>query len=84
MDKLKANKGEKIMADKMQKNYKVSGSGVLSIDDDKIVVLVEDKGEFNLARVLADLNGCAVKFSFSYDEEYDEPVDVDTDTGEVI
>lgn len=72
------------MADKMQKNYKVSGSGVLGIDGDKIAVSVEDKGDFNLAKVLADLDGCAVKFSFSYDEDYEESVEVDTETGEVI
>ncbi len=72
------------MADKMQKNYKVSGSGVLSIDEDKITVSVEDKGDFNLAKVLADLDGCAVKFSFSYDEDYEETVEVDEETGEVI
>ena len=46
-----------------------------------ITILVEDKGEFNLAKVLADLNGCAVKFSFSYDEDYES---VDEETGEVI
>lgn len=72
------------MADKMQKNYKVSGSGVLSIDEDKITISVEDKGDFNLAKVLADLDGCAVKFSFSYDEDYEETVEVDEETGEII
>jgi hypothetical protein len=72
------------MADSMKKNYKVSGSGVLNINDDMITICVEDKGEFNLARVLADLNECAVKFSFSYDEDYEEVVEVDEDTGEVI
>lgn len=72
------------MADKMTKNYKVSGSGVLNINDDMITICVEDKGEFNLARVLSDLDGCAVKFSFSYDEDYEETVEVDTETGEVI
>ena len=72
------------MADKMTKNYKVSGSGVLNIKDDMITICVEDKGEFNLARVLADLNECAVKFSFSYDEDYEEVVDVDEETGELI
>lgn len=73
------------MADKMTKNYKVSGSGVLNIDGDVITVSVEDRGDFNLAKVLSDLNGCAVKFSFSYDEDYEEPViDVDPETGEVI
>lgn len=73
------------MADKMQKNYKISGSGVLCIEGDMISVLVEDKGEFNLASVLADLNDRPVKFNFSYDEDYEEPeVQVDTETGEVI
>jgi hypothetical protein len=73
------------MADKMQKNYKVSGSGVLNINGDKIVVSVEDKGDFNLANVLSDLNGCSVKFSFSYDEDYEEEdIIVDEETGEVI
>lgn len=72
------------MADSMKKNYKVSGSGVLSINDDMITICVEDKGEFNLARVLSDLNGCVVKFSFSYDEDYEETVEVDEETGEVI
>lgn len=72
------------MADSMKKNYKVSGSGVLNINDDMITICVEDKGEFNLARVLADLNECAVKFSFSYDEDYEDAVEVDEETGEVI
>ena len=70
--------------DKMTKNYKVSGSGVLNINDDMITICIEDKGEFNLARVLADLDGCAVKFSFSYDEDYEEAVEIDEETGEVI
>lgn len=73
------------MADKMTKNYKISGSGVLCIEGDEISILVEDKGEFNLASVLADLNEKPVKFNFSYDEEYEEPeVEVDPETGEVI
>lgn len=72
------------MADKLNRNYKISGSGVLNIDDDMITICVEDKAEFNLAKVLADLNGCAVKFSFSHDEDYESPIDVDEETGEVI
>ena len=73
------------MADSMKKNYKVSGSGVLNIDGDVITISVEDKGDFNLANVLADLDECSVKFSFSYDEDYEEPeVQVDPETGEVI
>ena len=73
------------MADTMKRNYKISGSGILCIDGDEITVIVEEKGEFNLASVLADLNDRPVKFSFSYDEDYEEPeVEVDTETGEVI
>lgn len=72
------------MADSMKKNYKVSGSGILSIDGDKIIISVEDKGDFNLANVLSDLDGCGVKFSFSYDEDYENPADIDEETGEVI
>lgn len=72
------------MADTMKKNYKISGSGVLDIKDDMITICVEDKAEFNLARVLSDFNGCAIKFSFSYDEEYEDAVEVDEETGEII
>jgi hypothetical protein len=71
------------MADKMTRNYKVSGSGILDIDGDAIAIIVEDKGEFNLANVLADLNGRPVKFSFSYDEDYEES-NVDPETGEIL
>lgn len=70
------------MADSMKKNYKISGSGVLVIDGDEITILCGDAGEFNLAAVLAELDGCAVKFSFSHDEEYG--VESDEGTGEVI
>lgn len=70
------------MADVMKKNYKISGSGTLVIDGDEITILCGDAGEFNLAAVLAELDGCYVKFSFSHDEEYG--VEVDEETGEVI
>lgn len=73
------------MADSMKKNYKVSGSGMLYIEDGDIIIGVEDKGEFSLSTVLADLHERPVKFSFSYDEEYEEPVvKVNPETGEVI
>ena len=73
------------MADTMKRNYKISGSGMLYIEGDSISVIVEDKGEFNLAAVLSDLHDKPVKFNFSYDEDYEEPeVAVDTETGEVI
>ena len=72
------------MADTMKKNYKISGSGFLTIDGDMITISVEDKGEFNLAVVLEDLNDHPVKFSFSYDEDYEASYDVDEETDEVV
>jgi hypothetical protein len=78
------NKGEKIMADSIKKNYKISGSGILCIDDGIITICVEDKAEFDLASLLSDLDGCAVKFSFSHDEDCAETVEVEEETGEVI
>jgi hypothetical protein len=69
------------MTSNITKTYKVSGSGVLCIDANDIFVLVEDKGTFNLATVLADLNDKHVEFSFSYDEDYEDSVD--EEAGEV-
>lgn len=74
------------MADSVKKNFKISGSGILVIDDDGITVVCEEKGEYNLSDILAVLNDKPVKFSFSYDEEIDEPEfpKVDLETGEVL
>lgn len=70
------------MADSMKRNYKISGSGILMINDGSISILCEDKGEFDLSIVLSDLNDRPVKFSFAYDEEYESSVD--EETGELI
>ena len=72
------------MADSMKKNYKVSGSGVLYIEGDAIMVSIEDKGDFNLADVLSELDEKPVKFSFSYDEDYEKPEIKVNEDGEVI
>lgn len=72
------------MADSMKRNYKISGSGLLSVVDGRISVICEDKGEYDLSIVLEDLNDRPVKFNFSYDEDYEPSVEVDPDTGEVI
>lgn len=71
------------MADKMMRNYKISGSGVLVIEDGRMTLICEDKGEYDLSAVLEDLNDKPVKFSFSYDEDYTTP-EVDEETGELI
>lgn len=72
------------MVDKMTKKYRISGSGILSINGDMITICVEDKDEFNLANVLADLDNKPIQFSFSYEEDYECTSDIDEDTGEVI
>ena len=73
------------MADEMKKKYRISGSGLLCIEGDTISIIVEDRGEFNLASVLADLNDKPIKFNFAYDEDYEESeIQVDPETGEVI
>lgn len=75
------------MADKITRNYKVAASGVLNVySNGKITVQLEDRGEVALDELLVDFDGKSVKFSCSYDEEYEsnEDVDVDIDTGELV
>ena len=72
------------MAQKVQKKYSLSIQGVVAIDDGRITVCVEDKGEYDLAALMDAFDGNECKISVSYDEEYGESVEVDTETGEVI
>lgn len=73
------------MSDKITKNYKVSASGIFYIDDNKIYISVEDKGDIALDELLKDFNNKPVKFSCSYDEDYTtEEIKVDKETGEII
>ena len=79
------------MAQKISKNYKVSITGFVNIDEDEhITVCVEDRGEFNLADVMKDFNDKECKINITYDEDYvpeeddDEVIKVNKETGEVI
>ena len=73
------------MAEKITKNYKVSAQGTLYVDGDAITISIEDKGDFNLAQLLSDCDGKAVKLAVAYDEDYDEPEShIDKNTGEII
>ena len=77
------------MAQKIEKNYKLNITGVVSIGEDgDITVTVEDRGEFNLAEIMKDFNDRECKINITYNEDYvpeeDEELDVDPDTGEVI
>lgn len=72
------------MAQKVQKKYSLSIQGIVEINDGRITVCVEDKGEYDLATLMNAFDGNECKISVSYDEEYGESVEVDTETGEVI
>ena len=75
------------MADRIVRKYNVSAQGVLTIDEDgRLYVSCEDGAQdVNLARLLEDFDGRQVKISCNYDEEYfEEDIEVDTETGEVI
>ena len=74
------------MAQKIQRKYALNIQGVVEINDGRITVCVEDKGEYDLAALMNAFDGNECKISVSYDEEYgeDETVKVDTETGEII
>lgn len=55
----------------ISKKYSVSANGILSIDDDKVAVEVEDTGELVfLNDLLSDFNDKDVKLSCTYNEDY--------------
>ena len=71
------------MAQKVQKKFSLKLQGVVGIEDGRITVSVEDRGEFDLATLMDAFDGNECSISVSYDEEYVSP-DVDEETGEVI
>ena len=76
------------MKKSINKYYEISGHGVLSIDGDKITISIDDGEDFNLARVIRELDGCSVRFNFSYNWDYDDNWDsddeVDKETNKII
>lgn len=74
------------MAEKVIKSMKVSASGILSIDDEDIMIEVEDVGTFSLKKLFANFDGYKVKLSCTYDEEQIQPEEqkVDEETGELL
>ena len=71
---------------KATKNFTLSIKGVLDIDDnDRLIVTIEDRGEFNLITMMDGFLGRECSISVKYDEDYEDPdIEVDTETGEVI
>ena len=70
------------MAD-IKYNFKLNIKGLMTIENSKITVSVEDTGDYDLAYLCKDFNNKLVKVSVAYDEDYDGP-NVDTETGEVL
>lgn len=70
------------MAQKVQKKYTLNIQGVVEIDDGRINICVEDRGEFDLSELMKAFDGNECKISVSYDEEY--APEIDEETGEVI
>ena len=70
------------MAQKVQRKYALNIQGVVEISDGRIIICVEDRGEYDLAELMEAFDGNECKISVSYDEEYG--VEADTETGEVI
>lgn len=69
----------------VKKKYNVSVKGVMNINENgRIIMSVEEMGDIPLDRILDDFNGREIKLAVNYDEDYEEAVEIDTDTGEVI
>lgn len=55
----------------ISKKYSVSGSGILSIEDEKVAIEVEETGELVfLNDLLKDFKDKDVKISCTYNEDY--------------
>ena len=70
------------MAQSVKKKYSLNIQGVVDVDDGRIIISVEDRGEFDLAALMEDFSGRECKIAVNYDEEY--VPEVDEETGEVV
>ena len=72
------------MAQKATKKINLSIKGILDVDENgRLVVSIEDRGEFDLATMMNEFYGRECSISVAYDEDYEEP-EVDTETGEIL
>ena len=74
--------------DKITRNYNMTVTGVLSVEDDgKVYISLEDgPQDVNVATLLADFNGKNVKLTCAHKSEYvpEEELGVDEETGELL
>ena len=69
----------------IKKKFNVSVKGVMTIEDGRIIMSVEELGDIPLDEILEDFDGREVKIQVNYDEDYsDDYAMVNTGTGEVI
>ena len=74
------------MAQKATKKINLSIKGILDIDENgRLIVSIEDRGEFDLSTMMNEFYGRECSISVAYDEDYEEPeIEVDAETGEVL
>lgn len=69
----------------VKKKYNVSVKGIMNIEPNgRIIMSVEELGDMPLDRILDDFDGREIKLAVNYDEDYEDAIEVDTETGEVI
>ena len=62
------------MTHKATKNFRLNITGILDIDEnDNLIVSIEDRGEFDLSRMMQDFYGRECSISVVCEEDYDEP-----------
>lgn len=72
------------MVQKATKKINLSIKGILDIDENgRLIVSIEDRGDFDLATMMSEFYGRECSVSVAYDEDYEEP-EVDTETGEIL
>ena len=71
------------MAHKVSRKYALDIKGIIDVENNRVTISVEDRGEFDLANMLQDFSGRECSISVKYDEEYTGP-EVNEETGEVI
>jgi hypothetical protein len=68
----------------IKKKFNISVHGVMTIEDGRIIMSIEDLGDMPLDVILEDFDGREIKITANYDEDYDDYTIVNTNTGEVI
>lgn len=74
--------------DKIVRNYNMTATGVLTVEDDgKVYISLEDgPQDVNVAALLVDFNGKSIKLTCTYKSEYipEDEQKVDEETGELL